>query len=250
MIELNFSNPSQTSYYYPIMVCLIIILMILEFVIWALKNKYSDVNSSFNNTLQQGISYSQTFIIRKNTLKVRYLTAYILTRAAMWSKAPYLYTLYSQVHGFTMSEIGFLYIIDAVSAFIAGPITGNLADKYGRRLFCQLYNLLVIFNTFMRMTGNKPLAYLAQVLTGISGGLIMTTFEAWVVAEANKEFEHRIVEKERFLKKLFKTQTILDAMMSIVLSSACAIIYVSFLKINQFFYSKSNLKARFIINDI
>jgi hypothetical protein len=77
------------------------------------------------------------------------------------------------------------------------------------------------------MTGSKPLAYLAQVLTGVSGGLIMTTFESWVVFEANKEFESRKIEKERFLKKLFKTQNILDAIMSIVISSSCAIIYVN-----------------------
>ncbi len=226
MIELNSSDPSQTAYYYPIIVLLVVILTVLEFVIYILKFKLEDINSSFNNTLQQGISYSMTFIKRKNTLKFRYLTGYILTRAAMWSKAPYLYTLYSTVHGFTMSEIGVLYIIDAVSAFVAGPITGNLADKYGRRLFCQFYNLLVIANLLMRMTGNQPLAYAAQVLTGIGGGLIMTTFESWVVFEANKEFETRVIEKERFLKKLFKTQTILDAIMSIVISAVCAIIYV------------------------
>ena len=125
-----------------------------------------------------------------------------------------------------MAEIGVLYIIDGISALIAGPITGSLADKFGRRLFCQFYNFLVIANLLLRMTGSKPIAYLAQVLTGIGGGLIMTTFESWVVFEANKDFDQRIVEKERFLKKLFKTQTILDAIMSIVISAFCAITYV------------------------
>jgi MFS family permease len=151
----------------------------------------------------------------------------VLTRASMWSKSPYLYTLYSTYHKFEIAEIGVLYIIDAISAFISGPITGNLADKYGRKLFCLLYNLLVIFNTLMRMTGSRSLAYVAQVLTGISGGLIMTVFESWVVSEANKEFGARLLEKERFLKKLFKTQNILDAIMSVLISSLCAISYVS-----------------------
>jgi predicted MFS family arabinose efflux permease len=226
MIQFNSSDPGQTAYYYPLILSLLLILCLIEFLIYALKYKYEDANSSFNNTLQQGVSYSATFIKRKNTLKFRYLTGYILTRAAMWSKAPYLYTLYSTVHGFTMQQIGVLYIIDAVSAFIAGPITGGLADKYGRRFFCQVYNFLVIANLILRMTGNQPLAYLAQILTGIGGGLIMTTFESWVVFEANKEFDLRIIEKERFLKKLFKTQTILDAIMSILISALCAIAYV------------------------
>jgi MFS family permease len=228
MIPLNFSDPAYPSYYYPIILGLIVMLVILNFVTNYLKEFDTDPNSSMNNTLQQGVSYSATFIANKNSLKVRYLIGYILTRAAMWSKAPYLYTLYSTIHGFNISEIGVLYIIDAVSAVLAGPITGGLADKYGRRLFCQFYNGLVILNLLLRMTGNKPLAYIAQVLTGIGGGLINTAFESWIVFEANKEFHGREIERDRFLKKLFKTQTILDAVMSIVISALGAIAYVIF----------------------
>ena len=228
MIEINFTDPSKISYYYPIILILIIFLIFLNFLIFFLKKQFSyDVNSSMNNTLQENQSYSMTFIKNKNSLKFRYLLGYVLTRAAMWTKAPYLYTLYSTIHGFTMSEIGVLYMIDAVSALIAGPITGSLADKYGRKLFSQLYNILVIINLLMRMTGDKTTAYFAQILTGIGGGLINTVFESWLVCEAYKEFDRREVERERFLKKLFKTQNILDAVMSIVLSAICAIAYVT-----------------------
>ena len=224
--QINISDPSYTSFYIPIILSLIIILVFLELIIHILKSRQEFLNRSTDNTLQQGLIYSHTFIIRKNTLKFRYLIGYVLTRASISSKSPYLYTLYSTFHKFDISEIGVLYIIDAISAFIAGPITGNLADKYGRKLFCQLYNLLVIINTLLRLSGNRPLAYLAQVLTGISGGLIMTVFESWIVSESNKEFGERTSEKERFLKKLFKTQNILDAIMSVLISSICAISYV------------------------
>jgi MFS family permease len=227
MIELNFDDPGQISYYYPTILLLFAMLILLNFIIYYLKEKNSaDVNASMNNTLQAGVSYSMTFINKKNDLKFRYLLGYVLTRAAMWTKAPYLYTLYNTVHGFSMSEIGILYIIDAVTAFVAGPITGSLADKYGRRLFCQIYNLLVIVNLLMRMTGDKTTAYFAQVLTGVGGGLITTVFESWLVYEANKEFKNREVEKVRFLKKLFRTQNVLDAIMSIFLSAICALAYV------------------------
>lgn len=227
MINLNFSDPSLSTYYYPIVLGLLVTLLILTFITSFIKNRNTDPNASMNNTLQAGLSYSMTFIARKNNLKIRYLTGYILTRAAMWSKAPYLYTLYSTYHGFTMSEIGVLYIIDAVAALIAGPITGDLADRYGRRLFSQFYNFLVILNLGLRMTGSKPLAYTAQLLTGIGGGLINTVFESWIVYEARKDFANRDIERDRFLKKLFKTQTVLDAVMSITISAVCAIAYVN-----------------------
>ena len=88
------------------------------------------------------------------------------------------------VHKFSMAEIGILYLVDAVTALICGPITGQLADKYGRRMFCHFYNWSIIINLLLRMQGNRFLAYLAQVVTGFGAGLISTTFEAWVVSES------------------------------------------------------------------
>lgn len=224
---INFTDPSQNSYYYPILTGIIFILVVIELLIVLLKNK-DDLNTSMNNTCLSNVSYSMTFIKNKNALKFRYLFAYILTRAAMWSKAPYLYTLYSTVHQFSMSEIGILYLIDAVAAFIFGPITGQFADKYGRRLFCHVYNFSIVLNLLLRMAGTKPLAYLSQIITGIGAGLINTTFEAWVVYEAGKDFGTYTIERDRFLKKLFRTANILDAIMSILISAICAIIYSIF----------------------
>ena len=43
-----------------------------------------------------------------------------------------------------MAEIGILYLVDAVAALIFGPITGQLADKYGRKFFCHCYNISII----------------------------------------------------------------------------------------------------------
>ena len=77
--------------------------------------------------------------------------AFVLTRSAMWAKAPYLYTLFMTVHKFSMAEIGILYLVDAVTALICGPITGQLADKYGRRMFCHFYNWSIIINLLLRM---------------------------------------------------------------------------------------------------
>ena len=109
MIEINLTDPSKNSYYYPVLCGIVFILVLIELLIVLLKDN-DDLNSSMNNTCQSNVSYSMTFIRKKNALKFRYLFAFILTRAAMWSKAPYLYTLYSTVHKFTMSEIGILYL--------------------------------------------------------------------------------------------------------------------------------------------
>ena len=227
--SLNLSDPSKNSYYFPIIIGIATILLILQLIIMLLKDfrrdQNLDSNVSFDKTLQGNMSYPTIIINRKNSLKSRYLIAFVITRSAMWAKAPYLYTLFMTVHKFSMAEIGILYFVDAVAALIFGPITGQLADKYGRRLFCHCYNFSIILNLLLRMQGSRILAYLAQVVTGFGAGLISTTFEAWVVSESEKDFEGYKKEAERFRKNLFVKSNVYDAAVSIITSIVCAFIY-------------------------
>ena len=230
--SLNLSDPSKHSYYFPILIGIATILLILQLIIMLLKDfrrdQNLDSNVSFDKTLQGNMSYPTIIINRKNSLKSRYLIAFVITRSAMWAKAPYLYTLFMTVHKFSMAEIGILYFVDAVAALIFGPITGQLADKYGRRLFCHCYNFSIILNLLLRMQGSRILAYLAQVVTGFGAGLISTTFEAWVVSESEKDFEGYKKEAERFRKNLFVKSNVYDAAVSIITSIVCAFIYSYF----------------------
>ena len=66
--QFNISDPSYTSFYVPIILSLIMILGFLEFIIHILKSRQEFLNRTTDNTLQQGLIYSHTFIIRKNTL--------------------------------------------------------------------------------------------------------------------------------------------------------------------------------------
>ena len=227
--SLNFSDPSQNSYYIPILIIICAILLIIElFTILAKEYKsdsYQDNNISMNRTLQNNISYPSLIIINKNKLKTRYLLAYLLARAAMWAKAPYIYTLFMSVHKFSFLEIGRLYLVDAVSALIFGPITGQLADKYGRKKFCRYYNYSVLLNIILRLLGDRLTAYLAQIVTGFGSGLINTTFEAWVVSESDREFMGYCKEAERFRRKLFVKANLYDEIISILILIICAVIY-------------------------
>ena len=227
--SLNFSDPSQNSYYIPILITICAILLIIElFTILAKEYKsdsYQDNNISMNRTLQNNMSYPSLIIINKNKLKTGYLLAYLLARAAMWAKAPYIYTLFMSVHKFSFVEIGRLYLVDAVSALIFGPITGQLADKYGRKKFCRYYNYSVLLNIILRLLGDRLTAYLAQIVTGFGSGLINTTFEAWVVSESDREFMGYGKEAERFRRKLFVKANLYDEIISILILIICAVIY-------------------------
>ena len=228
-LSLNLSDPSRNSYYFPILIGIATILLILQLIIMLLKeygrDSNQDPNASLDKTLQNNMSYPTIIVTKKNSLKSRYLIAFVITRSAMWAKAPYLYTLFMTVHGFSMAEIGILYLVDAVAALIFGPITGQLADKYGRKLFCHFYNFSIVINLLLRMQGSRSMAYLAQIVTGFGAGLISTTFEAWVVSESEKDFGGYTKEAVRFRKNLFVKSNVYDAVVSITTSIICAFIY-------------------------
>ena len=98
MFNIITTDPSKNSYYYPILLLIFVVFILLELLILAIKNDFVlniDKNNN-NNTLFSNVSYSMTFIKNKNSLKNRYLICYIFVRAAMWAKAPYLYTLFEQ----------------------------------------------------------------------------------------------------------------------------------------------------------
>jgi MFS family permease len=229
MVELTCDNPLHPAYYYPIIFVYIIIFGLTYIVMYYVKRYYERVRQrALSTSVVEGRDYHDDFINEKNSLKYRYLGAYTLTRAAMWAKAPYLYMLYNKYHGFSVNEIGILYVVDAVSGLISGPIFGSMADKYGRKLFCLNYCVFVFANLGLRLTGSRPLAYIAQILTGFGGGLINSTFESWVVCEAQKVFHDKKLEKERFLKRLFKNINLYDAIISVAISGVAAVIFTYF----------------------
>ena len=212
------NDPSSPSFYFPLIAGYLTLMILLYFITSFLKTKFSQMpkdrmsNSILQETLDPNTKYNDSIVDKKNSLKARYIVAFVMTRASMWAKSPYLYTLFSKIHGFNMAEIGVLYVVDAVSALIAGPILGNLADIFGRRFFCLMYCVTTVINLAIRVTGNMPMAYFAQVLTGVGAGLINTTFESWVNCSAKETFkgasnnhEEDYKAMERFIKKLFKT---------------------------------------------
>ena len=70
MFEINTTDPSRNSYYYPILAGIFLFLIIMELLISVLKDKV-DLNSSMNNTCLPNVSYSMTFI--KNNMVLKYV---------------------------------------------------------------------------------------------------------------------------------------------------------------------------------
>jgi hypothetical protein len=226
MLFFSNSDVSQVEYYYPFILLFFTCLGIAQILIWIFKNDNQhdlhEVDESEKILLQ-----NESLTEKGNYLKFIYMTAYLLTKAAMWAKAPYTYMLFSTLHGFTVSEIAFLYLIDAGCSIISGPFTGILADTFGRRLVAMIYPMNTVIVLCLRLTGNISLAYLGQIMTGLAGNILCTSFESWLNYEISNIYGDMKTYIHHYRKEIFSKILLWDSILSLIVTIIGALIYVN-----------------------
>jgi MFS family permease len=220
---LEVSNP---NYYYPFIISFIIIFAIIESAIYLIKAKAANKEDQCES--DKLLMNDENFIKKSIELKKKYMVVYLLSKAAMWAKAPYNFMLFSLYYKFELGEIGLLYLIDACVALVAGPFLGIISDTFGRKFtssLCCISNITVIS---FRLSGIVPLAYLAQVFTGAFGGCLSTSFESWLNYEISKLFGDKKQSVDLFRKNIFAKIMFYDSILSICVTTIGTILYVIF----------------------
>ena len=162
-------------------------------------------------------------------LRKLFLYGSFITKTATWLKAPYNFSLYNRLHGFTRPEIGLLLIVDNLTALIFGPIIGTLADTFGNKKFCFLHGLLVSFHACLRLTGVKHLAYFAQFVAGTCSCIFDVAFESWFINESSLLFsKDEKLLKESFRSEVLSKQVQIDGLISIFVTGVGTILYINF----------------------
>ena len=79
--SINLSDPSKNSFYFPVIAAIGTILLLIQLLIMLLKDLRKDSNTNMNQsmdkTLAENQSYSITLPTRKESLKYRYLIAFV-----------------------------------------------------------------------------------------------------------------------------------------------------------------------------
>jgi MFS family permease len=210
MFDFHSTNTNSLDYYLYYLISLFsfygIVLMINNSIRKSFPNTTLNISLDvFGKEQHIQIIHDAPTLEQKN-LRWNFLAVSSMIKAATWIKAPYIFALYNRVHKFSRAEIGVLYAVDNLSALMFGPILGTLSDLYGRRKFCLLYCVVVVSHIYLRITGQKVLAYPAQILNGISGSILETVFESWLNFEANLLFEKSQegeMKKNHYLKEIF-----------------------------------------------
>lgn len=164
----------------------------------------------------------------QSSLRKKYLIAITIIKSAFWVKSPYQYALYSRLHGFSREEIAYLLILENFISIIFGPIIGSLGDAYGKKKFSAAYCFLIIMNLSFRLTGDRQLAPIAQVLAGISSIIIDVSFESWVNFQANELFpstKEGKRQKNSYLREVFTKQIYIDSLCAMLFTGIATVIY-------------------------
>jgi MFS family permease len=215
---------SKPDYYYPFIIALVIIFAIIEAIIAILKSREKSAEEL--EDYERQLVNDEELYKKGRDLKKKYTVVFLLSKAAMWAKAPYTFMLLSTYYKFPINEIGLLYLVDSIFALVAGPFLGLVSDTFGRKFTSSLYCISNITVISFRLSGVVPLAYLAQVLTGTFGGILTTSFEAWLNYEISKIYGDKKEYQDKFRKSIFSKIILYDSILSIIVAIIGTILYV------------------------
>jgi hypothetical protein len=216
---------SKPQFYYPYVIFLFTLYGLVQISIWIFKPKDEHEIHGLNDE-EKILIKCEVFLEKGKDLKRKYMWAYLLAKASMWAKAPYTFILFSTCHGFSVGQIGILYLIDAIFSLLSGPFTGILADTLGRKKIALLYPLNTIIVLLMRMSGSIQLAYLAQIMSGVVGNVLSTAYESWLNFEMIKIYGNHKTYIQHFRKNIFSKILFWDSVISLFVTIVGAIIYV------------------------
>lgn len=114
--------------------------------------------------------------------QTNYITVFLLMMGADWLQGPYVYALYKH-YGYSMGEIGTLFIVGFASSMSFGTMVGSAADKYGRRKLCLLFGVLYAISCMTKHFSSYGVLMVGRFLGGISTSILFSSFEAWMVHE-------------------------------------------------------------------
>lgn len=116
-----------------------------------------------------------------------YVVVYMLMMGADWIQGPLVYALY-KTYGYTIGQIGVLFIAGYGSSMVFGPFVGMLADKYGRRKMCLLFVFTYTLCALSKHFNQYSILIMGRILGGLSTSLLQSTFEAWMVHEHHQQY--------------------------------------------------------------
>ncbi|UNI24055.1 hypothetical protein JDV02_009834 [Purpureocillium takamizusanense] len=150
---------------------------------------------------------------RAGSLQARFLVVYAFAVAADWLQGPHIYAIYKYEKHLPEESVALLYAAGFVSGAASAPMVGQLADRFGRRLACQIYCFAACTSCSLILRDSLSLLLLGRVFGGISTTLLFSVFEAWMIAEFHRQGLDR---SGTSLDQIFGRMTLVSSTVAIV----------------------------------
>jgi MFS family permease len=166
-------------------------------------------------------------------LKWKFLPVYLLVNGADWLQGPYIYPIYKGMcfqgyahcvlsvtnlftdeKGLAESLVALLFMVGFLSGGVSASFAGSFADRFGRKAACLAYCVLYSLSCLTLLGDNIVILFLGRILGGMSGTLLYSVFESWLVAEFNGLMLDD--QSGSILSGIFSTMTMLNSVVAIV----------------------------------
>ncbi|TFY77336.1 hypothetical protein EWM64_g6675 [Hericium alpestre] len=145
-------------------------------------------NGAVGNGSAGGVTGARAAATR--ALMRKYLIVYAIVMGADWLQGPYIYSLYRQQYGFSERVVSILFVTGFLSAALFSPLVGVWADQFGRRRICELFCVTYMLTCTLLLYPSMPLLFLSRALGGISGSILYSAFESWLVSASTASALH------------------------------------------------------------
>lgn len=163
------------------------------------------------------------------SLRVRYLTVFLLMKFADWLQGSYFYEVYAAKNdsrtgeAFTPSAISSLFLVGFCSAMVCGAFAGSWADKFGRKRASIVCSVVFMVQSLMVRSNTFEVLLLGRLLAGISSSMLHSVFEAWFVSEAI-----HLKAPQPWISESFSVQFFLDGIVAVVAGLVSQQVFSSF----------------------
>jgi hypothetical protein len=135
---------------------------------------------------------------------------YTLAVFGDWIQGGFAYALYA-AYGYSQREISLIFIVGYASSMTIGTYVSALGDTGGHRRNCVAYGILYAASCVLCHSRSLPSLLLGRVLGGVAYSILYTSFESWLIAEAEARRLPRVL-----LSRLFSFSTFCNAGSAVV----------------------------------
>jgi predicted MFS family arabinose efflux permease len=148
----------------------------------------------------------------------KYIIVFQLAKAADWCLGPYVFEFFEKVHKMNTETIGKMIAISFMAGLFLGPLlVGYLNDKSDKKFPCILYGVMMIFSNIARQFKHPLYLITSQISYGMATSILYSSFENWLVAEANDKLKNKDV-KDALFTSAFEKSMVVDSFTAVSVS--------------------------------